>query len=142
LLTPFPEKFIPILNAEDQIKKKLQYLVANIEMTASGGRAGGAEVGYHNGREHAAPTTLHNHHTKDLTLRLRHHHLAKNGRILELFAPTASKISPNCFPQRVGSMLSQPLSTITTPRIYLTLCLRHHHLVKIENLRAVCPNCQ
>ena len=51
------------------------YLVPNVEMAASGSRAGGTEVGDDDGGEHAAPPALHDHHAQDLTLCLGHHHL-------------------------------------------------------------------
>ena len=51
------------------------YLVSNVEMTAAGGRTGGAEVGYNGGGQHVAPAALDYHNAQDLALRLRDYHL-------------------------------------------------------------------
>ena len=51
------------------------YLISDVEMTATRGGAGGAEVGEDDGGQHAAPPALHDHHAQDLTLGLGHHHL-------------------------------------------------------------------
>ncbi len=62
------------------------YLVADVELSAPGGWAGGRQVGQHDGGQHRAPAGFHDHHAEDLALRLRHHHLREREAELLTFS--------------------------------------------------------